>query len=140
MKSEVEIAAKLVVSYAIGLNEAEREKFKQTLVETLCLQYQKHWYPTDPGRGSAYRCFGVGPSMAMNPVMASVLESSGLADFHIDKIFPQKIMIWVNPNKITYAVWVDEEDDDDDDDHYDEDDGDDVYDECDDEYEDNYGF
>ena len=78
----------------------------------------------------------------MNPVMASVLESSGLADFHIDKISPEKIMIWVNPNKITYAVWVDkgDDDDEDDDDHYDEDDGDDVYDECDDECGDDYGF
>lgn len=110
MKEEIEkavelltnlIRAKLCSSIAY-INDDQMNFFQDNLKLTLHNQYENHWFPEKPERGSGYRCLRV--NHTMDPIILKAGIESGINEETLKKLLPLELTLWVDPYAVSYRI------------------------------------
>ena len=77
--------------------------FKRRLQELLVNRFQNHWHPSNPNKGSAYRCIRI--NKKMDPVVREAAKVTGLSD--ISHYLPAEFTMWIDPSDVSYRFGED---------------------------------
>ena len=77
--------------------------FSQRLEELLTVRFENHWFPENPGKGSAYRCIRI--NGRMDPVVTEAAKVTGLTD--IGSFLPKEFTMWIDPSEVSYRFGED---------------------------------
>lgn len=72
--------------------------FSQRLEELLTLRFKDHWFPENPGKGSAYRCIRI--NGRMDPLITEAAKVTGLTN--IGSFLPKEFTMWIDPSEVSY--------------------------------------
>jgi protein Tob/BTG len=92
MHTEIQIATQFLSSY-VPTNEQQR--FSEDLQSILLQKYQKHWYPEEPERGTAFRAIKI--HSRLDSVL-TLLRNYTLASM------PSELVLWVDPGCVSYRI------------------------------------
>nr|DBA27456.1 TPA: hypothetical protein GDO54_007947 [Pyxicephalus adspersus] len=103
MKLEIQIALNYIISFLYNRLPRQRTiDFGDELEKLLMEKYESHWYPDDPSRGSAYRCIHIGNPMDV--IVQKAANISGLSMVDIQRLLPPDIILWIDPNEVSYRI------------------------------------
>ena len=106
MKLEIESAVDFVSNILKGRVEDGRvNTFRNTLLESLNVHYENHWFPEKPFRGSAYRCIRI--NHKMDPLIGKAGVQCGLTEEVLFAILPNELTLWVDPEEVSYRIGED---------------------------------
>ncbi|XP_003381349.1 protein BTG2 [Trichinella spiralis] len=74
-------------------------RFALCLKKALIRHYREHWYPTEPLRGSAYRCLRINGQL--DPVIAKAARRSQLSLDEVRAAYPAELSIWIDPGEVS---------------------------------------
>ena len=77
--------------------------FKKRLEELLVERFKNHWDPTNPNKGSAYRCIRI--NSKLDPVVREAAKVTGLSN--ISSYLPPEFTMWVDPRDVSYRFGED---------------------------------
>ncbi|KRZ12945.1 Protein BTG2 [Trichinella zimbabwensis] len=75
------------------------DRFALCLKKALIRHYREHWYPTEPLRGSAYRCLRINGQL--DPVIAKAVRRSQLSLDEVRAAYPAELSIWIDPGEVS---------------------------------------
>ena len=101
MREEIDAAVNFLLTI-LKIRKGE-EKFKMKMEELLLDRYQGHWYPTNPWKGSAYRCIRNNVRV-VDPVMWIAAEESQLGVDDLNGILRIELTMWVDPGSVCYRI------------------------------------
>ena len=78
--------------------------FKRRMEELLLERYRDHWDPTNPSRGSAYRCIRIN-GCRLDPVVKEAAKVTGLTN--ISEYLPSQLTLWIDPCDVSYRFGED---------------------------------
>lgn len=78
--------------------------FRRRMEELLLERYRNHWDPSDPTRGSAYRCIRINGSR-LDPVVREAAKVTGLSN--ISEYLPSQLTLWIDPSDVSYRIGED---------------------------------
>ncbi|XP_032834684.2 uncharacterized protein LOC116956909 [Petromyzon marinus] len=81
------------------LDERRVARLTAKLTVGLLDRYKNHWYPEQPSRGQAYRCLRMNGIAAVDPVLATACEASGVA--YVELCLPRELTVWVDPGEVS---------------------------------------
>lgn len=84
------------------LSPEQLERFKDAIEAHLEDHYQDHWFPTQPNKGSAYRCIRI--NQKMDPIIAKAGLKCGLDQKALRTIFPGELTLWIDPKEVSYRI------------------------------------
>jgi len=105
MKKEVQSAVDFLTNILRsrdGVNAAQSQLFKSSLITLLCNRYQNHWFPEKPFKGSGYRCIRMNHNM--DPLILQAGQMCGLNHSFLESTFPPELTIWVDPHDVSFRV------------------------------------
>lgn len=105
MDVELQVALNFVISYLYNkLPRTRVHIYGEELEQLLRLKFAGHWYPSNPVKGSAYRCVHLNSS-EIDPCFELAAVRSGL-DFATDikNNLPSELSVWVDPGEVSYAI------------------------------------
>jgi len=82
------------------------EQFSTCLEQLLRTKFEKHWHPTKPFRGSAYRCIRINHTY-VDPVVVKAAGMSGVDNGVLKDILPKEFTLWIDPNDVSYRIGED---------------------------------
>lgn len=107
MKIEVNSAADFLISLLrvrqkVPLSENQLQSFRGNIADVLMQQYQRHWYPELPAKGSGYRCIRINGKM--DPLIEQAGMAAGLNSRTLRKMLPQELTMWIDPDEVSYRI------------------------------------
>lgn len=105
MHVELQVALNFIISYLYNkLPRTRIHLYGEELEKLLRLKFQGHWYPSNPVKGSAFRCVQLN-STEIDPSFELAAVRSGL-DFvnDIKNNLPSELSVWVDPGEVSYAI------------------------------------
>lgn len=108
MRVEVTSAANFLVRLlrlnkeSACLSDQQLEVFRSSLIDTLRIRYQEHWFPEKPCRGSGYRCIRINGKM--DPVVAQAGCLVGIPGHYLHSLFPSELTMWIDPREVSYRI------------------------------------
>ncbi|XP_039264805.2 uncharacterized protein LOC120340577 [Styela clava] len=105
MHVELQVAMNFIISYLYNkLPRTRVHLYGEELEKLLRLKFNGHWYPTNPMKGSAFRCVHLN-SAEIDPSFELAATRSGL-DFVTDikNNLPSELSVWVDPGEVSYAI------------------------------------
>ncbi|CAI8033196.1 Protein BTG1 [Geodia barretti] len=78
--------------------------FRRRMEELLLARFRDHWDPTNPTRGSAYRCIRINGSR-LDPVVREAAKVTGLSN--ISEYLPTQLTLWIDPRDVSYRIGED---------------------------------
>lgn len=106
MKCEIESAANFLSSmlklHSNVLTSEQLERFKDAIETHLQNQYQHHWFPDRPTKGSGYRCIRI--NHKLDPILSKAGQSCGIDSNRLSTIFPNELTLWVDPQEVSYRI------------------------------------
>lgn len=84
------------------VNMEQLNVFCFVLEDLLYLQYEKHWFPETPERGSAYRCIRI--NHKMDPVILKAGIKSGFDEEILVELLPLELTVWIDPSEVSYRI------------------------------------
>lgn len=104
MRDEVIAAVEFLTKFVqVKLSKECIAQFQQKLTERLRSHYQDHWFPESPNKGSGYRCIRIN-GQVMDPIVDRVAKESGIADSYSQRLFPDELTMWIDPNDVSYRI------------------------------------
>lgn len=106
MQSEIATAANFLthlVKCQFGASVAER--FSATMVRLFHSHFVGHWHPTQPERGSGFRCVRINGKM--DPIVDAAGRSCGIEASRFRAAFPCELTLWVDPGDVSYRIGED---------------------------------
>ena len=103
MLVEVESAANFLsdlLSRSQRVSQKQLQAFRQSIITCLVNSYQKHWFPEQPFKGSAFRCLRI--NHKMDPLVFRAAEECGLQ--RELEILPNELTLWVDPKEVSYRI------------------------------------
>ena len=67
-------------------------------------RFKDHWDPTNPNRGSAYRCIRIN-GCRLDPVVKEAAKVTGLTN--ISEYLPSELTLWIDPSDVSYRFGED---------------------------------
>lgn len=103
MQVEIEIALNFIISYLYNKLPRRRVNiFGEELEKALKHKFQGHWYPDQPVKGSAFRCFKTGDTP--DPVLEIAAAQSGVLAVDILENLPHELSVWIDPGEVSYRI------------------------------------
>ena len=106
MKCEIESAANFLSNmlklHSNVLTSEQLERFKDAIETHLQNQYQHHWFPDRPTKGSGYRCIRI--NHKLDPLLSKAGQSCGIDSQRLSTIFPNELTLWVDPQEVSYRI------------------------------------
>jgi len=113
MKKEIDFAVENFHRIAFGtkkhghkyISESKLASFVTILTELLFKRYEKNWYPTNPDRGSGYRCIRIN-TQSFDPTIKESMDKAKIvlpSDFQMT----QEVTIWVDPGVVSVRIGED---------------------------------
>ena len=106
MKEEVqcgcEFISKLLTQRHLPVQFAK--PFKRRMEELLMERFRDHWDPTNPNKGSAYRCIRIN-GVRLDPVVKEAAKVTGLSN--ISEYLPTQLTLWIDPFDVSYRFGED---------------------------------
>jgi protein Tob/BTG len=96
MKQEIEAAALFLFQYIKDQPKAKENK--KALSKAIYRKVKGHWETQNPMKGNGYRAINFLPGMALDDVL------SGLNIPNIHSLFPEEMVLWVDPGEVSYRV------------------------------------
>ncbi|KAJ8249623.1 hypothetical protein COCON_G00228390 [Conger conger] len=87
------------------VNDRQVQIFSQSLQEILTEQYQQHWFPDRPCKGSGYRCIRI--NHQMDPLVGQAGRHVGLSTERLYGLLPSELTLWVDPFEVSYRIGED---------------------------------
>lgn len=87
------------------VNDRQLQTFSQTLHDMLAEQYQHHWFPEKPCKGSGYRCIRI--NHKMDPLVGQAGLRIGLSTQQLYLLLPSELTLWVDPFEVSYRIGED---------------------------------
>ncbi|XP_048867520.1 protein BTG1 [Brienomyrus brachyistius] len=87
------------------VNDRQLQTFSQCLQDILAEQYQHHWFPDRPCKGSAYRCIRI--NHKMDPLVVRAGQRIGLSIQQLYCLLPSELTLWVDPFEVSYRIGED---------------------------------
>jgi len=84
------------------LNEEQLKAFHAAVSDCLTQQYENHWFPETPLKGSGYRCIRINGTF--DPVIAKAGIATGMPPRTLSQMFPTELTMWVNPAEVSYRI------------------------------------
>ena len=78
--------------------------FKRRMEELLMERFRDHWDPSNPNKGSAYRCIRIN-GRRLDPVVKEAAKVTGLSN--IAEYLPSELTLWIDPNDVSYRFGED---------------------------------
>lgn len=78
--------------------------FRRRMEELLLERYRDHWDPSNPNRGSAYRCIRIN-GLRLDPVVKEAAKVTGLTN--ISEYLPSQLTLWIDPSDVSYRFGED---------------------------------
>uniref|UniRef100_A0A915L4Y5 Anti-proliferative protein domain-containing protein n=1 Tax=Romanomermis culicivorax TaxID=13658 RepID=A0A915L4Y5_ROMCU len=78
---------------------ADIDRFQLALTDAMVRHYDGHWYPTDPLKGSGYRCIRV--NGVIHPLLTEAARICKLPVKEMRQAFPSELTIWVDPGDVS---------------------------------------
>ena len=106
MLLEIQIAISFLMSYLYNKLPRRRvDLFSAELTRRLKEKFEGHWYPERPSKGSGYRCLLIGDDL--DPILVNAANDSGLSMEEIRISLPEKLMMWIDPDEVSYRIgWL----------------------------------
>lgn len=106
MKCEIESAANFLSNmlklHSNVLTTEQLERFKDAIETHLQNQYEHHWFPDRPTKGSGYRCIRI--NHKLDPILSKAGQSCGIDSHRLSTIFPNELTLWVDPQEVSYRI------------------------------------
>jgi protein Tob/BTG len=106
MKTEVqcgcEFISKLLTQRHLPIQFSR--PFRRRMEELLMERYRNHWDPSNPNRGSAYRCIRIN-GCRLDPVVREAAKVTGLTN--ISEYLPSQLTLWIDPADVSYRFGED---------------------------------
>lgn len=107
MRLEVHSAADFVMNLlrvrkTATLSESQLQHFKGSLEQILTRNFQCHWYPDVPTKGSGFRCLRINGKM--DPLIEKAGKVVGLNSTVLRKMLPLELTIWIDPEEVSYRI------------------------------------
>lgn len=74
--------------------------FGEELLHQLKQKYNNHWYPTNPVKGSAYRCL----KTPTDPIISIAANEVNINLSDIIENLPTDLWIWIDPGEVSYRI------------------------------------
>lgn len=105
MKEEVQCASEFFSRMLLKRNLPAQfvKPFKKRLEELLVERFKNHWDPSNPNKGSAYRCIRINGKL--DPVVREAAKVTGLSN--ISAYLPTEFTMWVDPRDVSYRFGED---------------------------------
>ncbi|XP_028811366.1 protein BTG1 [Denticeps clupeoides] len=87
------------------VNDRQLQTFSQSLQDILAEQYQHHWFPDRPFKGSGYRCIRI--NHKMDPLVGQAGQRIGLTIQQLYLLLPSELTLWVDPFEVSYRIGED---------------------------------
>ncbi|KAJ4924988.1 hypothetical protein JOQ06_003935 [Pogonophryne albipinna] len=87
------------------VNDRQVQTFNQSLQDILSEQYQHHWFPDRPCKGSGYRCIRI--NHKMDPLVGQAGQRIGLTIQQLYSLLPSELTLWVDPFEVSYRIGED---------------------------------
>ncbi|KPP76628.1 protein BTG1-like [Scleropages formosus] len=87
------------------VNDRQLQTFSQSLQDMLAEQYQHHWFPDRPCKGSGYRCIRI--NHKMDPLVGQAGQRIGLSIQQLYGLLPSELTLWVDPFEVSYRIGED---------------------------------
>lgn len=105
MDYELEAGVKLITNFIqrsqIPKQSQNLEDFTNMLVSDLKSEYEGHWYPERPEKGSAFRCLRIN----QNGSESLIEKTARLSGFTwIKNCLPKEFTIWIDPGEVSYRI------------------------------------
>jgi len=75
--------------------------FGEELLHQLKQKYNNHWYPSNPVKGSAYRCLKMTPT---DPIISIAANEVNINLNDIIENLPTDLWIWIDPGEVSYRI------------------------------------
>lgn len=106
MRLEIESAANflsdLLRLHSSCVTSQQLEQFRLTIIDHLVVNYQKHWFPDQPFKGSGYRCLRI--NHKMDPMLTRAGQLCGLDDSALRTLLPNELTLWIDPQEVSYRI------------------------------------
>ncbi|UXI14714.1 Mitochondrial Rho GTPase 1 [Sarcoptes scabiei] len=104
MHIEVQIAINFLVSFLYNKLPRRRvNQFAEELERIVTLKFNGHWYPSEPYKGSAFRCIHCNPQLDSS-LFREAVKNSGLNLKDVQENLPNELSIWIDPGEVSYRI------------------------------------
>jgi protein Tob/BTG len=106
MKKEIQTAVDFLmrmVRVSCGSQKVDSDQLtnlRDMLTRMMETMYEHHWHPTNPVRGSGYRCIRI--NGMLDPLVKRAGEACGMSYESIRALFPAELTLWVDPDDVAY--------------------------------------
>ena len=88
-----------------AVKKEQVDEFAVKLRESLIKLFQGHWHPTQPMRGSGFRCIiNQSANGTMDPMLLCVGRLVGIPEFLLRRYLPVEMAVWIDPNDVSYRI------------------------------------
>ncbi|XP_041082751.1 maternal B9.15 protein isoform X2 [Polyodon spathula] len=102
MKQEVNAALEFLlrlVKQRGAVDDSKAELFADKLRAILHERYARHWYPSNPSKGQAYRCIRINQSQPCDESLLQACRETGLHPRELG--LPRELTLWIDPGEIS---------------------------------------